>query len=120
MDAAEGPLSASSLMMESLMACGAGLTIPQGKEHNAAWAAICVSMVGSVWQFAADGRPMVSNQGKKSRLQQLRCRFMMSPGRACFTRPQSWNTFASLPIRQGAFAFESRNLYCLRNRSLGG
>ena len=43
MDAAEGPLSASSLMMESLMACGRGLTIRQGKEHNAAWAAICVS-----------------------------------------------------------------------------
>ena len=43
MDAAEGPLSASSLMMESLMACGRRLTIRQGKEHNAAWAAICVS-----------------------------------------------------------------------------
>jgi hypothetical protein len=30
-------------MMESLMACGRRLTIRQGKEHNAAWAAICVS-----------------------------------------------------------------------------
>ena len=39
MDAAGGPLSASS-MMESLMACGRRLTIRQGKEHNAAWAAI--------------------------------------------------------------------------------
>src|ERR1700730_1885481 len=45
--AAEGPLSASSLMMESLMACGRGLTIRQGKEHNAAWAAICVSKKSS-------------------------------------------------------------------------
>jgi hypothetical protein len=42
-DAAEGPLSASSLMIEGLMACGRRLTIRQGKEHNAAWAAICVS-----------------------------------------------------------------------------
>jgi hypothetical protein len=42
-DAAEGPLSANSLMMESLMAYGRRLTIRQGKEHNAAWAAICVS-----------------------------------------------------------------------------
>jgi len=33
----------SSLVMESLMACGRRLTIRQGKEHNAAWAAICVS-----------------------------------------------------------------------------
>ena len=47
MDAAEGPLSASSLMMESLMACGRRLTIRQGKEHNAAWAAICVSKKSS-------------------------------------------------------------------------
>ncbi|MGB8899449.1 MAG: hypothetical protein WCC90_09620, partial [Methylocella sp.] len=45
-DAAEGPLSASS-MMESLMACGRRLTIRQGKEHNAAWAAICVSKKSS-------------------------------------------------------------------------
>ena len=46
MDAAEGPLSASS-MMEILMACGRRLTIRQGKEHNAAWAAICVSKKSS-------------------------------------------------------------------------
>ena len=47
MDAADGPLSANSLMMESLMACGRRLTIRQGKEHNAAWAAICVSKKSS-------------------------------------------------------------------------
>ena len=47
MDAAEGPLSANSLMMESLMACGRRLTIRQGKEHNAAWAAICADRDGA-------------------------------------------------------------------------
>ena len=47
MGTAEGPLSANSLMMESLMACGRRLTIRQGKEHNAAWAAICVSKKSS-------------------------------------------------------------------------
>ena len=47
MDAAEGPLSASSLMMESLMACGRRLTTRQGKEHNAAWAAICADRDGA-------------------------------------------------------------------------
>src|ERR1700730_5598926 len=45
--APEGRLSASSLVMEILMACGRRLTIRQGKEHNAAWAAVCVSKKSS-------------------------------------------------------------------------
>ena len=58
MDAAEGPLSAS-WMMESLMACGRRLTIRQDKEHNAAWAAICVSKKSSLDPaLAITGRPV--------------------------------------------------------------
>ena len=34
-------------MMESLMACGRRLTTRQGKEHNAAWAAICADRDGA-------------------------------------------------------------------------
>ena len=50
--------------MESLMACGRRLTIRQGKEHNAAWAAICVSKKSfRISQFdGANERCKVSNQ----------------------------------------------------------
>jgi hypothetical protein len=53
-------------MMESLMACGRGLTIRQGKEHNAAWAAICVSHNRLE---SCDRNPSTTEQGINSTLQ---------------------------------------------------
>jgi len=46
-------------MMESLMACGRRLTIRQGKEHNAAWAAICADRDGA----ACPHRPLKVKPG---------------------------------------------------------